>query len=266
VMMVHHDVGIAVDTLLRGRPQLPEVRRRNEHGEVVIEQPPDQPYASMTQQDNGRGGKGRKGLGGAQILHDPFDLREIRREPRTTQAGGAPGRDIEQIEERAETASQRKPLKVYAYGVARNRLIESARRFKLPLTVVDGIEEADALLTLKNFYRRRPRLVTDAEQQGIPIYVLRSNTVSQMEDFLVDVFDVQTKASDAGAADDPLAQALRDAQDGIQRMLQGKQDIIDLPPQKASIRRQQHELVRQANLMSHSYGKEPQRHVRIYRE
>lgn len=268
-MMVHHDVGIAVDTLLRGRPQLPEVRRRNEHGEIVIEQPPDQPYMPTSQQDNGRGSvsKGKKGISGAQILHDPFDLREVRRETRTTQAGGAPGRDIEQIEEKAETSSQRKPLRVYAYGVARNRLVESARRFKLPLTVVDGIEEADALLTLKNFYRRRPRLVTDAEQQGIPIYVLRSNTVSQMEDFLVDVFDVQTKAGDAAETNnDPLAQALRDAQDGIQRMLQGKQDIIDLPPQKASIRRQQHELVRQANLMSHSYGKEPQRHVRIYRE
>jgi hypothetical protein len=143
-----------------------------------------------------------------------------------------------------------------------HRLAESAKRFRLPLTVVDSLEEANALLTLKNFYRRRPRLVSDAEQRGIPIYVLRSNTVSQMEDFLVDVFDIQKREG----GDDPLAVALRDAQDGIAQVLQGRREIVDLPPQKASIRRQQHELVRQANLMSHSYGKEPERHVRIYRE
>jgi hypothetical protein len=126
--------------------------------------------------------------------------------------------------------------------------------------VVDAVEDADALLTLKNFYRRRPRLVADAEQRGIPIYVLRSNTVSQMEDFLVDVFELQRKEGD-----DPLAKALHEAQEAIQEVVNGAQSM-DLAPQKASIRRQQHELIRQANLMSHSYGKEPERHVRIYRE
>jgi hypothetical protein len=150
---------------------------------------------------------------------------------------------------------------VYAYGVARNRLIESARRFRLPLTVVDSLGEADALLTLKNFYRRRPRLVSDAEQRGIPIYVIRSNTVTQMEDFLVDVFGIQQQTGNG----DPLSRALREAQDGIQAVLSGA-DSFELQPQKASIRRQQHELVRQANLLSHSYGKEPERRVRIYRE
>ena len=32
----------------------------------------------------------------------------------------------------------------------------------------------------------------------------------------------------------------------------------------AYIRRQQHEMAREANLVSHSYGREPQRHVRIF--
>ena len=58
--------------------------------------------------------------------------------------------------------------------------------------------------------------------------------------------------------------AMREVNEGIQAVLGGA-DSIDLSPQKASIRRQQHELVRQANLFSHSYGKEPERHIRIYR-
>jgi predicted RNA-binding protein Jag len=51
----------------------------------------------------------------------------------------------------------------------------------------------------------------------------------------------------------------------IQSILNG-QRFVDLPPAAANIRRMQHEMVRQAELVSHSYGKEPNRRVRIYRE
>jgi len=41
---------------------------------------------------------------------------------------------------------------------------------------------------------------------------------------------------------------------------------IDLPPATAPIRRLQHEMAREARLVSHSYGKDPNRYVRIFRE
>jgi predicted RNA-binding protein Jag len=41
---------------------------------------------------------------------------------------------------------------------------------------------------------------------------------------------------------------------------------VDLPAGPATVRRIQHELAREAELVSHSYGKEPRRHVRIFRE
>src|SRR5690606_9578301 len=78
-------------------------------------------------------------------------------------------------------------MRVYAYGVARNRLQQAARRLRVPLTLVDDFAQADAIVTLKNYYRRRPKLIVDAERRGTPIYVLRANTVSQMENFLMDV-------------------------------------------------------------------------------
>jgi predicted RNA-binding protein Jag len=51
----------------------------------------------------------------------------------------------------------------------------------------------------------------------------------------------------------------------IQNVLNG-QRFVDLPPASAGIRRLQHEMARQAQLVSHSYGKDPNRRVRIYRE
>jgi len=37
----------------------------------------------------------------------------------------------------------------------------------------------------------------------------------------------------------------------------------ELRPQPADVRRLQHEMVRSANLVSHSYGNEPRRRVRV---
>jgi predicted RNA-binding protein Jag len=39
-----------------------------------------------------------------------------------------------------------------------------------------------------------------------------------------------------------------------------------LPPASSYVRRLQHQLVQDAKLVSHSYGKEPNRRVRIFRE
>ena len=56
---------------------------------------------------------------------------------------------------------------------------------------------------------------------------------------------------------------MREAQDAIQRVLNGA-TMAELAPQSASIRSQQHQLARAANLVSHSYGREPNRRVRIF--
>ena len=53
---------------------------------------------------------------------------------------------------------------------------------------------AQAIVTLKTHYRRRPRLITDSEKRGLSIYVLRANTVTQMENFLVDSVPPQRQA------------------------------------------------------------------------
>jgi len=80
-----------------------------------------------------------------------------------------------------------------------------------------------------------------------------------MENCLADIFDLAPQEAD------PYAMAMQEAQDAIQRVVSGVRSV-DLSPQNAFIRRQQHEAIRQANLVSHSYGREPTRRVRVYRE
>jgi hypothetical protein len=122
------------------------------------------------------------------------------------------------------------------------------------------LNQADVVITLKNYYRQQPQPLMDAEKRNVPIYVLRSNTVTQMEQCLVDIFQIPTEPVDT------FTEAMREAQEGIQQVLNGGENTIELQPRSAAIRSQQHQLVRAANLMSHSYGREPYRRVRIFRQ
>jgi len=165
-------------------------------------------------------------------------------------------------EERRGAAPQIKPdraLRVYSYGIGRNKLQQAAQNLQIPLEAVDQVKAANLVMTLKNYYRRRPRPISQAEERGIPVYVLRSNTVRQMETCLADI------AGLAVAPEDPFQEAMRETEEAIRRVLGGTETVY-LEPRPAFIRRQQHEMARQAKLVSHSYGRDPRRRVRIYRD
>jgi stage III sporulation protein SpoIIIAA len=149
-------------------------------------------------------------------------------------------------------------LHVYAYGVAHNRLRQAARHLGVPVELVDSLGKADVLLTLRSYYRKRSRVIVDAERRGTPVYVLRANTATQMENCLADIFDLEE-------AEDPMARAMRETEEAIRRVLNGAK-MVALAPQNSYIRRRQHQMAREARLISHSQGKEPRRRVRILRQ
>ena len=82
-------------------------------------------------------------------------------------------------------------MKFYLYGVARNRMQQTAKRLNVPMEVVDDFRLADAVVTVKNYYASRPKVIADAEHRGMPIYLLRANTVSLMESFLSDIYGLE---------------------------------------------------------------------------
>jgi predicted RNA-binding protein Jag len=131
------------------------------------------------------------------------------------------------------------------------------------VVVVNDINEADILVTLRSYFRKRERTIVDAEQRDIPIYVLRAKTVNQMQQLLGDVYNI---SSDNGSVQESgMEPVVRETQQAIQSVLNGER-WVEMPPAVSAIRRLQHQMARQANLVSHSYGKEPFRRVRIYRE
>jgi stage III sporulation protein SpoIIIAA len=236
-LAVHHDVSAAVDTMLRGRPLLPELRYRDEKGEIQVEAVPPPSFLPRRGQEGYR----RQAALPSATTSGENGLPYSPTPPRM------PGTPLETI-------------RVFAFGVARNRLRQAAKRLRVPALLVDDLGEADVLVTLRSYYRKRQKVITNAENRRMPIYVLRANTVSQMENFMTDLFNLDA----IGSEDPSLERALEEARRAVQTVLDGARSV-DLTPTSSYVRRLQHQMARQANLVSHSYGKEPQRRVRIFR-
>jgi stage III sporulation protein SpoIIIAA len=239
-LAVNHDVSEAVDALLRGYPLPTEIRTRGTDGEIQVEK--GSPVSTTSQPGKSQGGFRRMANGGPRRQQQPAESGDGQPEP-------------------AAADSPLQTMRVYPYGVARNRLIQAAKRLGVPVMVVKEFGEADVLVTLRTYYRKRQRPIVDAENRGMPIYVLRSNTVNQMQKFLSDLFNISRDSGEEKTVE----RVIQDTEGAINAVLNGER-WIELPPALAYIRRLQHEMARQANLTSHSYGKEPYRRVRIFRD
>ncbi|HET7685112.1 MAG TPA: R3H domain-containing nucleic acid-binding protein [Candidatus Limnocylindria bacterium] len=146
-----------------------------------------------------------------------------------------------------------RPMAVFPFGVSRKRLEQAVRELAVPVTVARDLEEADAVVTLRNYYKRKPGALRDAESHGVPIYVLKTNTMLQMENMLASLFDLEADPSDA---------ALRETAEAI-GLVAASGRPMELAPQNAYIRRLQHQMAERNSLMSRSRGSEPNRRVEL---
>ena len=245
---VHLDVAEAVDALLRGNSRPPEIRSRDESGEIRIEKAPEN----------------------FDVRRDPQGLRRQRTTDdsrpayqRTSSDSRVPYQTPEPSSElsSSERRSDLELIRIFPYGVARNRLAQAAKRLGVPILIESEVDHAQVVVTLRTHFRKRQRPIVDAENRGVPIYVLRSNTINQMERFLSGLFNLTSSGPRAHSEEEAMYQT----QSAIQAVLNGER-WVELAPASSYIRRLQHQMARQANLLSYSYGKDPNRRVRVYRE
>jgi stage III sporulation protein SpoIIIAA len=258
-MTVYRDVAAAVDALLRGDEPQPEHRWKDPDGQVQHEQQSPvvisndmvarnrrAPSMSRERQRDGRGWDGRDGRNGQrERVQVPQDERGIERPEQFVVAPNEP-----------------KASRIFPFGVSRNRLEKAIERLHVSATLVRDIDDATIVMTLKNHYRQNPGRLQRAEEEGVPVYVLRSNTQGQMENMLADIFNLTPPPE---GNKDPATAALLETEQAIERVINGAADAVELTPQSSYIRRLQHQLADRYNLTSESRGKEPNRRVKIYR-
>jgi stage III sporulation protein SpoIIIAA len=145
-------------------------------------------------------------------------------------------------------------LRILPQGISRKRLEQAVRDLQLPVVIAREVDEADVVMTLRNEYKQKTPLLREAEERALPIYVLKSNTIPQMQSSLTSIFSLEI---------DPREAALRETEEAIDIVLNSS-EAVELSPQNAYIRRLQHQMAERANLVSRSRGREPFRRVRLY--
>jgi stage III sporulation protein SpoIIIAA len=145
-------------------------------------------------------------------------------------------------------------LRILPQGISRKRLEQAVRDLQLPVEIAHEVDEADVVMTLKNEYKQKTPLLREAEERAVPIYVLKANTIPQMQSSLTSIFSLEI---------DPREAAMRETEEAIGIVI-NQSAPVELSPQNAYIRRLQHQMAERANLVSRSRGREPYRRVRLY--
>ncbi|KAF0111290.1 MAG: hypothetical protein FD147_1041 [Chloroflexi bacterium] len=253
-LAVHPDVAEVVDTLVRGFPVVPEIRWRDAKDEIHIDKPV-KPAGTRGMPQGTR--RAYQNTGEMKKSEQPQPYVTNRQRPEVSLEPDA--FEFESLQTYAHR-SPAKTVRIYPYGVARNRMQQAAHRLGVPAVIAKDINDADIVMTLRAYYKSRQQPIMDAEARGVPIYVLRSNTINQIEQSLAEIFNLPNDSMTAN-----FEEVTHQTESAIKAVISG-QRWVDLPPASATVRRIQHEMARQAELVSHSYGKDPNRRVRIFRE
>ncbi|HMQ35297.1 MAG TPA: R3H domain-containing nucleic acid-binding protein, partial [Chloroflexaceae bacterium] len=270
---VYDDVAAAVDAILRGEDPPAEERARDADGNVVAtpvhREVIDAP--ALGRRTGGPGGRGGERMGGERMgggrggYGRPGEMMGSSG-PRVRERSGAGAGNGSHGQPAAPTQ------RIFPFGVSRNRLETAIERLRIPAVIVRDMKDATLVMTLKNYYRQSAQRLRQAEEQGVPVYVLRNNTITQMERQLAHVFNLREVEADEALPpsrrnDDSsvVEEAMLEAEHAISAVMNGERAAVELEPRSSYIRKLQHQMADRYNLRSESRGEETNRRVKIFR-
>jgi stage III sporulation protein SpoIIIAA len=226
-LAIHTNVAEVIDALLRGYSPQPEVRQRMPGGAVTVVQeanPEAVPHLGVAPTSIARAAE-----------HDEDAMYAA--------AGNSP-------------ADHDQPMMIFPYGVSRNKIERAIHNLRVNAAVARKWDEADVVLTLKTLERKESVRLKQIASENVPIYSIKTNTTTQIQVSLKDMFNLPSIDSEE--------LALREAEEAVYQVLLNSQ-AIELSPQTSYVRRMQHQLAERYRLQSRSTGLEPNRRVRIYK-
>lgn len=227
-LTLHKDVMKAVDQMLRGYIPQTEIRQRQDDGEVSISEP-------------------ERPVGKNQDLLERSDKSTIKIERNGTSF---------QRHANGTNGGKKKVLRIFPYALSRERLGRAIIELGVSATIARDINEADIMLTLKAHAKRQSQKLREARGHDVEVHVIRSNTLTQMENFLRSAFGVVNAVEDETSA-------MLEVEDAVIEAVENRR-VIELAAQPSHIRRKQHLYVERSGLTSKSKGQEPLRHIVIY--
>jgi len=158
---------------------------------------------------------------------------------------------------------------LFGVGVSELLLEQAIRSRRLPVQCVDAVEEADVVLALRQQLGQQPELRRRAQLAGVPILVIKADTLPQVQRGLERLLQRREPAEppeptpEQGGLDDDLA-ALEECRLAVEQLVLAEGQPVELLPRSERVRRLQAELAERYQLASAEFGSGRQQRLRIF--
>jgi hypothetical protein len=265
--LVHRDVARTVDLLLRGQLPRPQVRELDGDGRLLLR---ETPQAAAPHRPDAPASAVRPAHRPGPTRLAPVPLPD-------------PAADRAAQPERASTpasVNDHYPLQLCVAGLTPQLLEQAIRSRRLPIQPIDTVEEADALLAVRQGLSQTPDLRRRAQAAGVPILVIKADTLPQIQRGLERLL----QRHDPGAAepsatpqtgsdgemvrppsgDDDALAALEECRLAVEQLVIPKGRPVELLPRSAAVREMQADLVGRYQLACAVFGSGRQQRLRIF--
>ncbi|MEY2645597.1 MAG: hypothetical protein RLZZ611_2246 [Cyanobacteriota bacterium] len=261
--LVHRDVARTVDLLLRGQLPRPQVRELDGSGRLHLRETPQPPQPHRRDSDVSRP---------ARLAPVPLP------DPRASRSAPAPLPHREptpSAEAKLDlTTNAMCPLQLCCVGVSQLLLEQAIRSRRLPVQLIEAVEEAEAVLAVRQQLGHTPDLRRRAQAAGVPILVIKADTLPQIQRGLERLLqrrsgggETTTPIADATApdshADDTLA-ALEECRLAVEQLVLPQGRPVELLPRSEAVRRMQAELAAHYRLETAVFGSGRMQRLRIF--
>ena len=242
---VHTDVAATVDQLLRGLQPRVQERELTAEGGVQLVDPPQS--SGLLSPPSPRPAAGRP-------VSVPVSV------PQTSAAEASPPAPPENTD----------VLQVLCCGITPRLVDETIRSHGWTARVVDDLSEADVVLSIRLGLSRQPSLRRQARDLGIPILVIKSDTLPQVTRAMARLLSRRASetaadaiAPDRASKDDELA-ALEECRLAVEQVVMPQGRPVELLPRTERVLRMQADLVSRYQLRSDVFGQAEQSRLRVF--
>ena len=299
--LVHLDVAATVDLLLRGQAAMPQLRQLGADGQVLVQAPAPPPRPPASRAPSFPSPFAAQGPARPRLVPlAPVPLPDPRRRPGPGGNGAvSPARThpIEALETGVREPSPPSeldppgPLRLYGVGVSAHLWQQAVRSRDLAVQRVESLEQAEAVLAVRQQLGLDPQVRRSAHRQGLPILVIKADTLPQIQRGLERLLTrrggpdqprgIQASPGSPGplssspgspsgfpsrpddSPDDSL-EALEECRLAVEQVVLAQGRPIELLPRREPIRALQAELVARYRLASAVFGRGDQQRLRVF--
>jgi stage III sporulation protein SpoIIIAA len=283
--LVHADVARTVDLLLRGQAARPQVRELAADGQMRLAEAPAPkplmapgpspaprplpPLRPRRLLDRDRPEELDAASGAPEAAALAATAPEAAALAATAPEASAP--EATALAATAPEASAALPLRVYGAGISRSLLEQVARARRLPVETAPSVELADVVITVRQQLGRDPHVRRHAQELGIPILVIKSGALPQIQRALERLVErrgggaaLAAESSDAVVDADDLHAGLEECRLAVEQVVLPQGRPVELLPRSERVRRFQAELASRYRLRSAEFGRGSEQRLRVF--